>query len=227
MLELRRQGWMWAAAVLVAGLLAGCASKSRAPAPVEDRGPAARSQPAPVVVEPAKALPGADNAGKPGYYTVRPGDTLIRISLDSGQNWQHRTLEQHRQPQHHRGRPGAACHPPPGIVPSRAARPAAPVSPVPAPALHAIGQRLALRAPPVASLPPMSLPRGPGAGRPERRTCHGPGLPAGVPPSLPASTNNATRGWTLSASPASGSGLGRWVGRLRGRRARGYGSLIV
>jgi lipoprotein NlpD len=34
-----------------------------------------------------KPLPGAENLGKPGYYTVRAGDTLIRISLDSGQNW--------------------------------------------------------------------------------------------------------------------------------------------
>lgn len=89
MLELRSQGWKWAAAVLAAGLLAGCASPKRAPAPVEDRSPGARSQPAPapVAIEPAKTLPGAENAGKPGYYTVRPGDTLIRISLDSGQNW--------------------------------------------------------------------------------------------------------------------------------------------
>lgn len=30
--------------------------------------------------------PGAENAGKPGYYTVKPGDTLIRIALDHGQN---------------------------------------------------------------------------------------------------------------------------------------------
>jgi lipoprotein NlpD len=28
-----------------------------------------------------------DNAGKPGYFTVRPGDTLIRIALENGQNW--------------------------------------------------------------------------------------------------------------------------------------------
>jgi lipoprotein NlpD len=35
----------------------------------------------------AKALPGAENAGKSGYYTVKPGDTLIRIGLDAGQNW--------------------------------------------------------------------------------------------------------------------------------------------
>ena len=32
-------------------------------------------------------LPGAENAGKPGYYTIKSGDTLIRIALDNGQNW--------------------------------------------------------------------------------------------------------------------------------------------
>ena len=35
----------------------------------------------------AKPLPGAENAGKPGYYTVKPGDTMIRIGLETGQNW--------------------------------------------------------------------------------------------------------------------------------------------
>jgi lipoprotein NlpD len=35
----------------------------------------------------SKPLPGAENAGKPGYYTVKPGDTLIRIGLENGQNW--------------------------------------------------------------------------------------------------------------------------------------------
>ena len=30
---------------------------------------------------------GAENAGKPGYYTVKPGDTMIRVGLESGQNW--------------------------------------------------------------------------------------------------------------------------------------------
>jgi lipoprotein NlpD len=34
-----------------------------------------------------KVLPGQENAGKPGYYTVKAGDTLIRIGLDQGQNW--------------------------------------------------------------------------------------------------------------------------------------------
>jgi lipoprotein NlpD len=85
MLESRGQGWMLAGVVLATALLVGCTSRSRAPAPVEDRGAGARSQPG-AVVDP-KMLPGAENVGKPGYYTVRPGDTLIRISLDSGQNW--------------------------------------------------------------------------------------------------------------------------------------------
>lgn len=37
--------------------------------------------------EVAKSLPGSENAGKPGYYTVQRGDTLTRIGLDNGQGW--------------------------------------------------------------------------------------------------------------------------------------------
>jgi lipoprotein NlpD len=85
MLEMR--GWRsTAAAVSVACVLAACASKVRTPAPVEERSSGTRL-PAPTFVEPARQLPGSENAGRPGYYTVRPGDTLIRISLDAGQNW--------------------------------------------------------------------------------------------------------------------------------------------
>lgn len=110
--------------MLVAGVLAGCASGGRQPAPVEDRGAMTRSRPAaqaPATAAPrpapqtapartnaqggsqasaqANAQPnpqddtarplalGAENAGKPGYYTVKPGDTLVRIALDAGQNW--------------------------------------------------------------------------------------------------------------------------------------------
>ena len=40
-----------------------------------------------MVVTPIKPLPGAENAGKPGYYTVKAGDTLIRIGLENGQGW--------------------------------------------------------------------------------------------------------------------------------------------
>ena len=34
--------------------------------------------------QPVQQLPGFENAGKPGYYTVKPGDRLIRIGLDHG-----------------------------------------------------------------------------------------------------------------------------------------------
>src|SRR3989344_1701326 len=79
--------------VALAGLaLSGCGTRLNK-APVEDRGtssssaPSSSAQPGVVVGTPIKPLPGAENAGKPGYYTVKPGDTLIRIGLESGQSW--------------------------------------------------------------------------------------------------------------------------------------------
>lgn len=80
--------------VALSAYLAGCASTPHR-APVEERpmGGAAKSQSstsnggATQPVADAKPLPGAENAGKPGYYTVKQGDTLIRIALDNGQNW--------------------------------------------------------------------------------------------------------------------------------------------
>jgi lipoprotein NlpD len=86
MLEMLGRRWMWAAGMLAASLLAGCHSAPHKPAPVEDRSVGTQA-PAPNTAEAAKPLPGSENQGKPGYYTVRPGDTLIRIALDSGQNW--------------------------------------------------------------------------------------------------------------------------------------------
>jgi lipoprotein NlpD len=87
----KRPGWnrtlalsCAAAAVAALMLLAGCGSRTLNSAPVEDRG-AGLSRPS--SPEPVKLLPGAENAGKPGYYTVRPGDTMIRIGLETGQNW--------------------------------------------------------------------------------------------------------------------------------------------
>ncbi len=73
-------------------MAAGCSSRSLTTAPVEDRGTSASRQlpsavPAPVDTSGVKQPPGFENAGKPGYYTVKPGDTLIRIGLDTGQNF--------------------------------------------------------------------------------------------------------------------------------------------
>ncbi|WP_342617823.1 peptidoglycan DD-metalloendopeptidase family protein [Rhodoferax sp. GW822-FHT02A01] len=64
--------------------LAGCGSSPMNRAPVEDRGASTSS--VPTVATAVKPPPGFENAGKPGYYTVKPGDTLIRIGLDSGQS---------------------------------------------------------------------------------------------------------------------------------------------
>ncbi|MDO9003628.1 MAG: peptidoglycan DD-metalloendopeptidase family protein [Aquabacterium sp.] len=66
--------------------LAGCATNHQR-APVEDRSRSGGSAASGAATAPARVLPGAENAGKPGYYTVKPNDTLIRISLDTGQNW--------------------------------------------------------------------------------------------------------------------------------------------
>ncbi len=70
---------MWGLAALMTALvLSGCTNKGRL-APFDDHSiGAARSS--------NRVLPGAENAGKPGYYTVKPGDTLIRIGMDNGQS---------------------------------------------------------------------------------------------------------------------------------------------
>lgn len=75
---------------LVAALLlaAGCSSRTYTSAPVEDRGTGlSRQLPGAVESGDVKQLPGFENAGKAGYYTVKPGDTMIRIGLENGQNW--------------------------------------------------------------------------------------------------------------------------------------------
>jgi lipoprotein NlpD len=101
--------------VIVTGLIAGlsaCSSQLHR-APVEDRAIGGRApQPftpppgttpttsaqAPRAEAPTRPAPraqaavldtadNADNAGKPGFYTVKAGDTLLRVALETGQNW--------------------------------------------------------------------------------------------------------------------------------------------
>jgi lipoprotein NlpD len=79
-------------ALMALSVLSGCAPQApmRAP-PVEDRGLGANSfgngsVPAAAAV-PLKPLPGAENAGKPGYYTVKPGDTVRKVAQETGQGW--------------------------------------------------------------------------------------------------------------------------------------------
>jgi lipoprotein NlpD len=71
-----------------AAVLVGCSSAPRVMAPVEDRAGGGRTVAGSVEASgaPARVLPGAENAGKPGYYTVQRGETLTRIGLEHGQS---------------------------------------------------------------------------------------------------------------------------------------------
>ena len=88
--------------ILATCALVACSSKPRGPIPVEDRvagQPPVRVPQQPMQVQRLSSpvavsspvsmgtLPGAENAGKPGYYSVRPGDTLTKIALENGQAW--------------------------------------------------------------------------------------------------------------------------------------------
>jgi len=81
--------WLVGVALAVAFVIAGCAAK-RGPVLVEDRGTmgqASASGALPTTDASGKPLPGIENLGKPGYYAVRPGDTIRRIGTETGQNW--------------------------------------------------------------------------------------------------------------------------------------------
>ena len=78
-----RKTWISLALVLAAAV-SGCSMTSASRAPVEDR-TASGAAGAPRV-DPA-TLPGYENAGKPGYYTVRPGDTIMKIATEVNQPW--------------------------------------------------------------------------------------------------------------------------------------------
>jgi len=84
-------GVKWFFLVVALGLLGACSSVSLNRAPVEDRtAKTPVAAPTPVVASGSagvKQAPGFENAGKPGYYTVKPGDTLIRIALENGQTF--------------------------------------------------------------------------------------------------------------------------------------------
>ena len=94
------RGWLAGMTLVVALVIVGCSTAS-GPVPVEDRGAMARAPatgttaapPAigvpPITTDPSgKPLPGIENYGKPGYYAVRPGDTIRRIGAETGQSWQ-------------------------------------------------------------------------------------------------------------------------------------------
>ena len=90
------RSWVTGIALVLSLVIAGCAAP-RGPAPVEDRGTMSKAPSAtpatpgaPLITTDAngKPLAGIENYGKPGYYAVRPGDTIRRIGTDTGQRWQ-------------------------------------------------------------------------------------------------------------------------------------------
>lgn len=83
----RYSDWRLAFAFAFAGLvLIGCGSKPLQRAPVEDRSVVSSKAAAEAKSPPVKVPAPVENANKPGYYTVKPGDTLIRIGLETGQS---------------------------------------------------------------------------------------------------------------------------------------------
>jgi len=68
--------------VLLSLVACGSRSINRAPVEVRVTGGGASVDNAALVKQPQ----GFENAGKPGYYTVKPGDTLTRIALENGQS---------------------------------------------------------------------------------------------------------------------------------------------
>jgi lipoprotein NlpD len=93
------RGWLAGVMLVVSLVVAGCGAP-RGPAPVEDRSTTPRPPVAgsngtavpgvpPITTDAnGKPLAGIENYGKPGYYAVRPGDTIRRIGTETGQNWQ-------------------------------------------------------------------------------------------------------------------------------------------
>jgi lipoprotein NlpD len=69
--------------LLVVGLaLSACGSKTVNRPPVEDRNHARGA-----AMRQSNNFRGYENAGKPGYYTVKPRDTLIGIGLEAGHSY--------------------------------------------------------------------------------------------------------------------------------------------
>jgi len=92
----RAQAWRRCATLLVVGAMAVGCGTSLNRAPVEDRNVARGTTPQGATPATAatgdaaaqsKTLPGVENLGKPGYYAIKPGDTLVRVGLENGQNW--------------------------------------------------------------------------------------------------------------------------------------------
>lgn len=84
MTGLKRRLGLSLATTCVLFTLVACGSRTINRAPVEER--LTRAGETAGVVAAVKQPQGFEHAGKPGYYTVKAGDTLTRIALENGQS---------------------------------------------------------------------------------------------------------------------------------------------
>ncbi len=68
-------------------LLSACGTRTVNRAPVAEGVPVTSVEAGAAVAPAAQQPAGFENAGKAGYYTVKPGDTMIRIGMETGQSW--------------------------------------------------------------------------------------------------------------------------------------------
>jgi lipoprotein NlpD len=225
---------------LAAAVLVGCASGPRKPAPVEDRSSTHGQTPPAAAAETPKPPPVTENAGKPGYYTVRAGDTLIRIALDNGQNWRDiarwNSLENPNiievgqvlrvvPPSGAPVAPVAPAAPPSEVAVARPVAPSVVVpSPVPASPSSAASAARAPSSASVASVPPVTpMPAPPGEDEPAW------GWPTtGAPSIVTGFDEQRNKGVDIAGKagdPVLASADGRVV--YAGAGLRGYGNLII
>jgi lipoprotein NlpD len=176
-----------------------------------------------------EAVPAA--AAKPGFYTIRPGDTLIRIALETGQNWRDlvrwNNLENPNMIEV--GQSLRVTAPPPGTTPEvTAVRPVTPAaSAAVAPVASASEARPPASAPVVQTAPPAPavVARVPDAAEDD--------VPwawptAGVPTVLAGFDEARNKGLDIggkAGDPVLASADGRVV--YAGAGLRGYGNLII
>ena len=81
------QSVRWLVALGLLALLSACGTRVINRAPIEEGAPVTHVESGAAVLPAAQQPPGFENAGKPGFYTVKPGDTMIRIGMETGQSW--------------------------------------------------------------------------------------------------------------------------------------------
>ena len=214
--------------------LSACTTTSLNNAPVEDRD----ATPSPTIASPSSTdhppvdpstLPGAENVGKPGYYTVRQGDTLRKIATAVNQPWRE-VMRWNNLTNPDRIEVGQVLRVvPPAGSPPAAQQPAAP-PPVPVATQTTPGMAAALAPEPSASA--SSPEPSPGSPPPVPAEAAGAdGINFIWPASGPVVTKfdeNTNKGLSISGNagdPVLAAADGRVV--YAGAGLRGYGNLII